>query len=146
MHAIVKGIVNKFGSDRSQSAELRSGNSPSVQSTSEGASSSFSRTRKEAALKADLFAGPDKIVSAGNTYGLIKLTIHEAKVKLEQRYCAVVSIGMQVVLCSSASTSAARPQFCKLGLCFRHTCPGQTPRLQALPSLKKVHSPANLQM
>lgn len=70
---------------------------------SEDSSSSFSRKRREAALKADLFAGPDKIVSAGNTYGLIRLTIHEAKVRLEQRYCAVVSIGMQV---SSHQTSS----------------------------------------
>ena len=59
-------------------------------------SSSFSRKRKEAALRADLFAGPDKIVSASNTYGLIRLTIHEAKVQEERRYCAVISIGMQV--------------------------------------------------
>ncbi len=63
---------------------------------SDEGSPSFSRKRREAALKADLFAGPDKIVSAGNTYGLIKLTVHEAKVPSEQRYCAVVSIGMQV--------------------------------------------------
>ena len=61
-------------------------------------SPSFSRKKREAALKADLFAGPDKIVSAANTYGLIKLTIHEAKVHSEQRCCAVVSIGMQVGL------------------------------------------------
>lgn len=59
-------------------------------------SSSFSRKRKGAALRADLFAGPDKIVSASNTYGLIRLTIHEAKVQEERRYCAVISIGMQV--------------------------------------------------
>lgn len=62
----------------------------------EEGSPSFIRKRKEAALRADLFAGPDKIVSASNTYGLIKLTIHEAKVLEEHRYCAVVSIGMQV--------------------------------------------------
>lgn len=66
---------------------------------SEEVSPSFSHKRREAALKADLFAGPDKIVSAGNTYGLIKLTIHEAKVKPEDRYCAVVSIGMQASVC-----------------------------------------------
>ena len=47
-------------------------------------------------MRADLFAGPDKIVSASNTYGLIRLTIHEAKVQEERRYCAVISIGMQV--------------------------------------------------
>lgn len=63
-------------------------------------SPSFSRRRKEAALRADLFAGPDKIVSASNTYGLIRLTVHEAKVHEERRYCAVVSIGMQVSLCA----------------------------------------------
>ena len=66
--------------------------------TPSAGSPSFSRKKREAALKADLFAGPDKIVSAANTYGLIKLTIHEAKVHNEQRYCAVVSIGMQVSL------------------------------------------------
>lgn len=59
-------------------------------------SPSYSRKRKEAALRADLFAGPDKIVSSANTYGLISLTVHEAKVPEEHRYCAVVSIGMQV--------------------------------------------------
>lgn len=68
---------------------------------SEDGSPSYSRKRREAALKPDLFAGPDKLVSAGNTYGLIKLTIHEAKVKSEERYCAVVSIGMQVIYCQS---------------------------------------------
>lgn len=71
------------------------------------ASPSFSRKRREAALKADLFAGPDKIVSAGNTYGLIKLTVHEAKVPSEHRYCAVVSIGMQVTTSSSVLAACA---------------------------------------
>ena len=68
-------------------------------------SPSFSRKKREAALKAELFAGPDKIVSAANTYGLIKLTVHEAKVQSEQRYCAVVSIGMQVMLLATRASS-----------------------------------------
>ena len=52
--------------------------------------------RNESTLKADLFAGSDKVVSAGNTYGLIKLTVHEAKLHTALRFCAVVSIGVQV--------------------------------------------------
>ena len=47
-------------------------------------------------MRADRFAGPDKFVSASNTYGLIRLTTHEAKVQEERRYCAVISIGVQV--------------------------------------------------
>ena len=140
----VKGVelLSKLGSDKNHSGEVPSGKPSSGKATLEDASSSWGRTRKEAALKADLFAGPDKIVSAGNTYGLIKLTIHEAKVKSEQRYCAVVSIGMQVPLCSAGSLSAASPDFSKVDLCFRHTCPGQSPRPHAVQSLKKVHFPA----
>ncbi len=76
--------------------KLYSGGKSGSEDGSRDGSPSFSRKRREAALKADLFAGPDKIVSAGNTYGLIKLTVHEAKLQSEQRYCAVVSIGMQV--------------------------------------------------
>ena len=75
--------------------------------TPSAGSPSFSRKKREAALKADLFAGPDKIVSAANTYGLIKLTIHEAKVQTEQRYCAVVSIGMQVGWLAASSLDSS---------------------------------------
>lgn len=88
-------LLNK-AKDLSVKGKEKLGQYSSGKLGSEDGSSSFSRKRREAALKADLFAGPDKIVSAGNTYGLIRLTIHEAKVRLEQRYCAVVSIGMQV--------------------------------------------------
>lgn len=85
-----------LGTKSKEQIEPRNSGKLSDHSASPSGSPSFSRKRREAALKAELFAGPDKIVSAANTYGLIKLTIHEAKVKNEQRYCAVVSIGMQV--------------------------------------------------
>ena len=88
-------LLNK-AKDLSVKGKEKLGQYSGGKSICENDSPSFSCKRREAALKADLFAGPDKIVSAGNTYGLIKLIIHGAKVKSEERYCAVVSIGMQV--------------------------------------------------
>ena len=95
MHSLLTKAKDLGLKGREKLEQYSSGKLGSDEGSREG-SPSFSRKRREAALKADLFAGPDKIVSAGNTYGLIKLTVHEAKVPSEQRYCAVVSIGMQV--------------------------------------------------
>lgn len=100
----MQALLNK-AKDLSVKGKQKLGQYSSGKPGSDGEGSpSFSRKRREAALKADLFAGPDKIVSAGNTYGLIKLTIHEAKIKSGQRYCAVVSIGMQASLSQTACT------------------------------------------
>lgn len=95
MHSLLTKAKDLGLKGKEKLEQYSSGKLGSDEGSREG-SPSFSRKRREAALKADLFAGPDKIVSAGNTYGLIKLTVHEAKVPSEQRYCAVVSIGMQV--------------------------------------------------
>ena len=95
MHSLLTKAKDLGLKGREKLEQYSSGKLGSDEGSREG-SPSFSRKRREAALKADLFAGPDKIVSAGNTYGLIKLTVHEAKMPSEQRYCAVVSIGMQV--------------------------------------------------
>lgn len=94
-------LLNK-AKDLNVKGKEKLGQYSSGKSGSDSGSPSFSCKRREAALKADLFAGPDKIVSAGNTYGLIKLTIHGAKVKSEERFCAVVSIGMQVFNCQTS--------------------------------------------
>ena len=94
MHTLVNKVKSFSVKGEDKLGQHASGKLPEQEG-----SPSVSRKRKEAALKAELFAGPDKIVSAGNTYGLIKLTIHEARTKAEHRYCAVVSIGMQVPVC-----------------------------------------------
>lgn len=129
-------LLNK-AKDLSVKGKEKLGQYSSGKLGSENGSPSFSRKRREAALKADLFAGPDKIVSAGNTYGLIKLTVHEAKVKSEERYCAVVSIGMQVINCQSPLWCSLRGAPC-LSLYVLQTYMSRTePRATSTPCFQE---------
>ncbi|KAA6427890.1 MAG: phosphatidylserine decarboxylase proenzyme 3-like, partial [Trebouxia sp. A1-2] len=110
MHSLLTKAKDLGLKGKEKLEQYSSGKLGSDEGSREG-SPSFSRKRREAALKADLFAGPDKIVSAGNTYGLIKLTVHEAKVPSEQRYCAVVSIGMQTYMSRTEPKATGNPVF-----------------------------------
>lgn len=141
MHSLLTKAKDLGLKGKEKLEQYSSGKLGSDEGSREG-SPSFSRKRREAALKADLFAGPDKIVSAGNTYGLIKLTVHEAKVPSEQRYCAVVSIGMQVnkqVFHLGSSHCLLNGELTtQHALCCRPICQGLSPRQQAILCLKKV--------
>ena len=141
MHSLLTKAKDLGLKGREKLEQYSSGKLGSDEGSREG-SPSISRKRREAALKADLFAGPDKIVSAGNTYGLIKLTVHEARVPSEQRYCAVVSIGMQVnkqvLHPGSSHWSPSAELTARQALCCRRICQGLSPRQQAILCLRKV--------